>query len=112
MLPHEHHDELGTDEHTEEHAQADDLLDYLALVFHADLGDGHMESFDQQNEISFDITFTVDLFPDLPPPYTYYPLLLSTSTLQKRFNSFDHGIPILKKEVIAHLDFRGPPTFV
>ena len=111
-MPHEHHDELDRDEHTAEHAQAENLLDYLMLIFHADLGDGHMESFDQHNEVGFDVAFTVDLFPYLPPPHSYYPLLLKPSTGQKRISSFDHGIPILKKEVIANLDFRGPPSIV
>ena len=108
-MPHQHHDELGSDEHSEEHAQAEGVLDYLQLLFHTDLGDGHMENFENSKGFDLDVEFTFNVFSDLITD-SYYPLFLKPSVVQKRISNFDHGIPILKKDVIAHLDFRGPPS--
>ena len=111
MLPHQHHDELETDEQTEEHAQADGLIDYLQLIFHTDLGDGHMERFENGRGFDFDVEFTVNLFPELVA-HSYYPLFQKPAIHQSKVSFFTHDIPILKKDVIAHLNFRGPPSIV
>jgi hypothetical protein len=110
-LPHEHHDELGDDEHSEEHAQADDLIDYLQLIFHTDLGDGHMETFESEKGFDFDAISKVDLFPD-QITYSYYPLLLNPTIYRSRVSFYNYDVPIQKKDVILHLDLRGPPSFV
>jgi hypothetical protein len=111
LLPHQHFDELDSEEHKEEHAQADGLIDYLQLIFHTDLGDGHMESFEDGKGFDFDVDFTINLIPVLVA-HSYYPLLQNPSNHQSIVSYYDHDIPILKKDVIAHLDFRGPPSFV
>lgn len=111
LLPHQHHGEMVDAEHSEEHVQAEDLLDYLELIFHLDQGEGHLESFDQGKGLDYNIEFTVNLLPDLPA-FGFAPLLLrSTQTQCKRIRNYD-VVPIPKRDVIAHLDFRGPPFFV
>lgn len=42
-LPHRHHDELSQEENQKEHQQADSFFDYLAIAFHADLGDHNLK---------------------------------------------------------------------
>lgn len=42
-LPHRHHDELSPEENQKEHQQADSFFDYLAIAFHADLGDHNLK---------------------------------------------------------------------
>lgn len=43
ILPHEHHDELDHVEHENLHQEADSLLDYIKLIFHENIGEGHLE---------------------------------------------------------------------
>lgn len=111
LLPHQHHDELDIIEHSEERAQAEGMVDYLQLLFHTDLGDGHMENFESGRGFDFDTEYTVNLFPDLVT-YSYYPILQKPAIQQSGTCYYDHDVPIVKKDVIAHLDFRGPPFMV
>lgn len=43
LFPHEHHDELSSVEHEVQHLEADSLIDFIKLIFHEDMGEGHLE---------------------------------------------------------------------
>ena len=70
-----------------------------------------IENFESEKGFDFDEIFKVNLIPD-QVTYSYFPLLQNPSKHQSKVSYYDHGIPILKKDEIAHLDFRGPPSFV
>ena len=46
LIPHIHHDQVSDAQHEEEHITADSWADYVKLMFHIDLGDGHLDHFD------------------------------------------------------------------
>ena len=46
FMPHQHSDELSAAEHIEEHTSASSVFDYLAVLFHENLGENHLEHFD------------------------------------------------------------------
>jgi len=47
--------------------EADGILDYVKLMFLTDLGDGHMESFDQGEQFDFDSEFQLVSHTDATP---------------------------------------------
>ncbi len=52
MVPHEHHGELTDQGEALLHSENECICDWLQLVFHDDLGAGHLEHFVQGEEIS------------------------------------------------------------
>ena len=46
FMPHQHHDELSEEEHIEQHTSASTAFDYLALLFHENIGVDHLEHFE------------------------------------------------------------------
>lgn len=53
ILPHQHHDQIPDDRHAFEHEQADSLLDYILLAFHANPGENHLEEFEKASSATF-----------------------------------------------------------
>lgn len=51
IVPHNHHCNLSPEEHAKEHQSANSLLDFIALGFHADHGEGQWEDFSSSNEV-------------------------------------------------------------
>jgi hypothetical protein len=110
VLPHQHHSDLEQTEHSQTHRQADGLMDFIKLIFHQDMGEGHMENFEQGQSLDISLSFTIDDSQNLDQFKDYHSSILSIY-----FNESDRSylyyddIPILKRYVIEHLDLRGPP---
>lgn len=111
ILPHQHHEEIGSTEHTEEHAEANDFLDYVFLMFHVDLGEGHMENFESGVEYDLSVEYNVNVFPDLIT-HQYYPLLLPEVDDSQSSKILVYEVPIVNRYVSNNLNLRGPPSFV
>lgn len=47
------------------HESAESLLDYIQLIFHTDMGDGHLEHFKSGQSLNFDWTATLAIPPIL-----------------------------------------------
>jgi len=47
------------------HESADGLIDYIQLIFHSDMGDGHLENFESGQSLDFDLTSSVAVAPIL-----------------------------------------------
>jgi hypothetical protein len=43
LVPHRHHEELTENEHQREHQEAQNVIDFLSLVFHQNLGGHHLQ---------------------------------------------------------------------
>jgi len=112
VLPHQHHDDLNDSEHKEAHAEADDLIDYLKLVFHTDLGDGHMENFDQGKGYDLDLDTSFDSNPDIAAVACVQPFLNNISNSIHFQNTIPHDVPILRQYFLSNTNFRGPPAIV
>lgn len=61
-----HHSSFIGDEHKIEHETADNLLDYLRLVFHSDIGEGHLENFESAQGIDFNFLKSISIDPIFP----------------------------------------------
>lgn len=55
VLPHEHHAQLSDAEHVEAHSSADSLLGHIQLIFHVDMGDGHLDHFESCQGLDCDL---------------------------------------------------------
>jgi hypothetical protein len=94
LLPHQHHGELSDVEHEVAHKEADSLLDYIRLVLHEDLGDGHLEH----------IVVGQDLVLTLDSDFTFAP-----SLGVKVFNSIDEYSQTCRNTKGAFVFFDTPP---
>jgi len=95
---------------TEALSNADGLLDYIQVLFLTDLGEGHMESFDQGEQFDFDTSINLESNVTAIPFIQYIPD--SKPVIQQHHdqaNYLDH-VPILRRYVLSHIDFRGPPV--
>lgn len=52
FMPHQHHSEISEERHSLEHKDADSILDYLLLAFHANLGENHLEEYQKASSIA------------------------------------------------------------
>ena len=50
-------------DHLTEHASADNVIEYLELIFHVDMGEGHLEHFQGGELLDFDQLQSVDINP-------------------------------------------------
>lgn len=98
LVAHKHHSELDEATHVVQHEEADDLYDYLQLIFHIDMGGDHLKDYKNVN-----FTFiSPDFFDSSILEITYY--LIQSDQFQVEF-ILDNSIPR-----ICGLQFRGPPT--
>lgn len=108
LVPHQHHNELSYDQDAVQHASANDLQDYLELVFHIDMGDGHLDHFENVDGIEFDVkAVAINL--------TCFSTVSQYGKYDNSCGSFyKHGFPELNKyssgPEIACTTLRGPPS--
>lgn len=101
VVPHAHHGELAAQEHDRLHRQADDLFDWLGLVFQQDLGFSPVKAtyaFDSEQSV----TPSPALAPDGSPHFDPFPI-----------GTPHHDIrgpvaPPARQAITAH-GLRGPP---
>jgi hypothetical protein len=109
IIPHQHSSDLDNSATNEAYADADGLVDYIKLMFLTDLGEGHMETYDQGKGIDLNVDFHVEFTPD-------FAILIDKLTIKSLSNnnfasSINHtyDIPILRRYFLSNIDFRGPP---
>ena len=111
FIPHRHFDELSNTE-KQELENPDSFLDYVKIMFLTDLGEGHMETFDQGEKYDFDTEAQIDHvqkdFPRLDFIHFSDKPLIELETA----SSYLDDVPILRRLPDAHIDFRGPPSQV
>jgi len=108
VIPHHHHDHLSVEDHNIEHESADNILDYLELLFHLDMGEGHLENFQSTDGNHLDIQLQYDLGPLSPVEIVYCLKADAEADFSTRpFYSSDR-IPIPPN--ISSLSLRGPPS--
>ena len=112
IIPHQHSNELIDYDQSEAFAEADGLIDYVKLLFLTDLGEGHMENFEQGEnydlvyEFQVESHFTIIYFcSEFSSPNHIDNNLVNTSI-------YENDVPITKQYFLSHIDFRGPPTIV
>jgi len=109
IAPHLHHSELIKEKDCEEHQVPEGFLDWLAMSFHFDLGEGHLEYFPKVNKADVDHEFQVMNWDDLQPPIALYhlavedifPNILLKNDSNRKLTSCASKCSIL---------LRGPPS--
>jgi hypothetical protein len=110
IIPHKHLNDLDNGARSETYAEADGVVDYIKLMFLTDLGEGHMETFDQGKEINLNVDFQFDFTPDIAVLANKLSFVsLSNDNYTKRTNC-TYNVPILRRDFLSNIDFRGPPT--
>ena len=101
FLPHQHHSELSEEEHITQHETAENLYDFLQLIFHMDQGEAHLERYQttDHTQLSFH-------FPQLEKTVVYL-----ESTTSGHTPSFDRPASegLFTRYLASQLRFRGPP---
>ena len=109
-IPHQHSNELSDYDHSKAYTEADGLIDYVKLLFITDLGEGHMETFDQGNEFDLNVDFLVGFCSEISlMPITASFLTLKNNRQLCESNSID-DVAIVSQYFLSHIDFRGPPA--
>lgn len=99
FLPHQHHNEIADDRHFIEHDNADSILDYLKLAFHANLGENHLEEYEKASSVF--LAF-------FPPCQTTYEL--NNAWVQQNDTEFEDQQFCLHESLLTEQSqFRGPP---
>jgi hypothetical protein len=105
IVPHHHHAELSPNEHQQEHLQASNLLDYIALSLHFDHPDGQLEEFtaSQSDLGDFD---QFDLISELPAliAHVEFPVITEGNNPSYTYQADSDHV-----STAAH-SLRGPPT--
>lgn len=109
-MPHQHHDELTIEENVAEHKSAEGFLDWLQLIFHEDLGEGHLENF-MHSDIS-DLTISAPLFTGIS--FVFFDFqALSKDADQEPVSSISTDIQEYRRSQLSGASYalRGPPAF-
>lgn len=110
-MPHQHIEEL-TDFEKTELENPDSFVDYVKIMFLTDLGEGHMESFDQGENFDLNSQLHFETH-SLDFPFIAF---ISASAKPDVACSMTSGvpddIPFLRRFPDEHIDFRGPPFHV
>ena len=106
VVPHNHHCNLSPEEHAKEHQSADSLLDFIALGFHGDHGEGQWEDFSGGNEVQTPLSDAVFVAGCIQVPSTD---LVYTESIEAFF-----GVRpgILNRGLWDSDLLRGPPSVV
>ncbi len=102
VLPHDHHEELEETIHVTQHESASGLLDFLALAFHLDQGEGHLD--DYQPEASYHLA-CFSLYTDLISIGLQPAMIVDVEELY-----FSYQVKLPSRYFSAYPSFRGPPT--
>lgn len=108
VLPHVHHEELSIAEHEEAHLSADSLLDYIELIFHTDIGDGHLEHFASGQGLDFELSPVVTSMPVFAIEVDDL-LLFSSEHLFIAGAFYLKDDPFPKPQPLSAFSLRGPP---
>ncbi len=109
-MPHTHSNELSDYDQSEAFEEADGLIDYVKLLFLTDLGEGHMESFEQGNSFDFDSEFQLETSPQTTVFSAVLPITNQVDSHLRYKVNYTDGVPIIRQYFLSHIDFRGPPT--
>ena len=110
IIPHQHYAELDNKTKNEVYAEAEGIIDYIKLMFLSDLGEGHMETFDQGKGIDLNLDFQYELVPDIS---VLIDRVLLWNYDNDNFNIIQiyvDDVPITRQYFLSHIDFRGPPN--
>ena len=110
IIPHQHANEVGSFDESKAFINADGLLDFVQLFFLTDLGEGHMETFDQGEQFDFGSMFQIESSSVIIP---FSSVVSSTNFVNVQLPSQRHyldGVPILRHYFLSNIDFRGPPS--
>lgn len=99
FLPHQHHNETADDRHFIEHDNADSILDYLKLAFHANLGENHLEEYEKASSV----------FMAFFPPFQTTYELNNTWVEQNDIKFEDQLVCLHELQLTEQSQFRGPP---
>lgn len=106
FVPHEHHSDMPTMEHEQQHRDASSWLEWLELAFHADLSPNHLQDIpelptaeyqhsQQQQMQTVEVAALLHLF---ATPTTAQPIVAVALNTQSRFSAFPPPL-------------RAPPLF-
>lgn len=109
-MPHKHYDELDEYEKQATFSDAEHLIDYIELLFLTDLGEGHMECFEQSKDFDFDYNIQFESNP-APPPSIHMVAFQNQKVSNTQEPYLIDNVPIIRRDYFRKNTFRGPPIF-
>lgn len=111
MVPHEHHGALSDQDEAVLHSENECICDWLQLVFHDDLGAGHLENFLQGEEIN--LLNKVISHQGNSDYFIFHPSLEPALIVPENNDLFRSNHAPQRSLYLRHPDaLRGPPTRV
>ncbi len=101
-MPHHHHDELSDAQNFTEHSTANSALDFLGVIFHENIGEGHLENFENTE---FDFNFSLSNF-----MLVSYPSFIAESEEVHNYFYVNQRIPLPISAYQKATSKRGPPV--
>ncbi len=108
LIPHQHHNEISGEENEIEHNQANTIFDWVKLIFHEDIGEGHLEHVVVSNSFGDDAGFSFT-------PFSFQYFASCTYANDEKLESFTphffiHAKNPYPKGIFEFVDdLRGPP---
>jgi hypothetical protein len=81
-------------------------------MFLSDLGEGHMETFDQSRDMDLNVNFHFDFTPNIAFISKKHFFQDSDNNSFACTLNYDDQIPIIRRFFLANIDFRGPPCII
>lgn len=107
-MPHAHHSEQSLDEHDAAHESAESLADYLELIFHSDMQDGHLENFESSSSLDLEISSTAVSLP-LAVLVQSHDFIFSLEISHSASEFYLKDDPYPDSWLLAFFGLRGPP---
>lgn len=105
IIPHKHHSEITLSEDLQQHQSVDKLIDYVALAFHLDPGQGHLEEFlTTSTDLASDNHFTLSF------PIGWEPLNGIFNQINQPTQYAEQPMAAPREVYGEAIGLRGPPT--
>ncbi|MBT8232020.1 MAG: hypothetical protein HKN51_16750 [Saprospiraceae bacterium] len=109
LLPHVHESDHDHYSHELEHTAPESFLDFLEEMFHMDMGEGHLENFEQGSQLDFDLVNILnEVSPDLNVEINSFRLNVEGQNIQT--TEYRDKVPILQRPFSTEHILRGPPS--
>jgi hypothetical protein len=109
MVPHNHIGDSFDQSSKTTFSEAESIIDYIKIAFLVDLGDGHLDSFEQGEKYDFNSEFQIETSSKTLPISYFIPESIISQNLILNNNQYTNCVPFLRQYFLSHIDFRGPP---
>ncbi len=110
LVPHDHKGDYYAQNSQSVFSEAASVVDYIRIAFLIDLGEGHLDTFEQGANFDFNTEFQIESCSKPTPISNLIPESIISQSLNVDNNQYSNNVPIVRQYFLSHIDFRGPPS--